>query len=110
MACPFCGCSESSIERSKGLISRDHVRRRRMCVECGRRFPTTERVDYELLERELGTAAETVADLPPAPTWGNAERLLHELWGAAKEGDYSRRTKRNFEALQHVLAGLKRSA
>lgn len=112
MACPFCGCSESSIERSKGLITKaDRVRRRRQCVECGRRFPTTERVDYELLELELGAEVETgVLDPPPRTTWDHAERLLHALWGAAKDGDYRRATKRKFEHLQQVLAGLRRTA
>jgi hypothetical protein len=53
MSCPFCGASESSVVKSRGGIAIDQVRRRRECVECGERFPTFERVDHELLQREL---------------------------------------------------------
>ena len=59
MSCPYCGSSQSSVVRVRGLIENDAIRRRRECAKCGNRFPTTETVDHECLEREL------VGDLPP---------------------------------------------
>jgi 5-methylcytosine-specific restriction endonuclease McrA len=53
MACPFCGASESTVVKSRGLIASDAVRRRRECATCGERFPTSEGVDREQLDREL---------------------------------------------------------
>jgi len=52
MACPFCGGSESAVVRSRGAIAADLVRRRRECADCGGRFPTTEAVDLDTLNRE----------------------------------------------------------
>lgn len=52
MACPFCGGSESAVVRVRGLIDSDAIRRRRECASCGERFPTSETVDRELLDRE----------------------------------------------------------
>jgi hypothetical protein len=57
MACPFCGGSESAVLRTRGLIRASAVRRRRECLDCGERFPTTEAVDLECLQRELALAA-----------------------------------------------------
>lgn len=112
MSCPYCGWSVSAIVRSRGGIVQDKVHRRRECAQCGRLFPTAERVDRELLERELGATGELGSSPlfdPPAPpaTWAEAERLLHLLWGQAKDREY---VKTDWLALQQVLTGLKRSA
>lgn len=53
MTCPYCGCSESAVVRSRALIASDKVRRRRQCAECGEQFPTAEGVDYDQLRQEL---------------------------------------------------------
>ena len=66
MACPFCGVSESAVRRSKGAIAVDAIRRRRQCAGCGGRFPTSETVDREALERELAAKADPVAPAPAA--------------------------------------------
>ena len=48
MKCPFCGADEDRVIDSR--VSRDgyEVRRRRVCIKCGRRFTTYERVAEEL--------------------------------------------------------------
>ncbi len=45
MKCPFCGESEDKVIDSR--LSRDglEIRRRRECIECGRRFTTYERIE-----------------------------------------------------------------
>lgn len=96
----------SAIVRSRGGIVQDKVHRRRECAQCGRLFPTAERVDRELLERELEANGELAPPAPPV-TWTEAERLLHLLWGQAKDREY---VKTDWLALQQVLTGLKRSA
>lgn len=106
MSCPFCGASESHVVRSHGSVTTDRVRRRRQCAECGRRFPTSERVDRELLEVELDVHVDRAVFEPPPPTWENAEMLLHRLWGQAKDGEY---VKADWRAFQQVLGDLKQS-
>lgn len=108
MACPFCGACVSLVARSRGGIETDAVRRRRQCAACGKRFPTWERVDRESLELELelGETPDAALAFPPATpaTWENVERLLHRLWGQAKDRDY---VKSDWMALQTALAGLR---
>ncbi len=44
MLCPFCRAGETKVIDSRG--SQDHViRRRRECLDCGRRFTTYEKID-----------------------------------------------------------------
>lgn len=109
MACPHCGASVSAVVRSRGGVVADKVGRRRECAECGRRFPTSERVDRELLERELEERGELRTSLVfeglPAPTWDKAEELFHRLWGQGIDREY---VKTDWMALQHVLAGLRK--
>ena len=45
MKCPFCGCDESKVIDSRPTDENERIRRRRECVECGKRFPT-----YEVIE------------------------------------------------------------
>jgi transcriptional repressor NrdR len=48
MKCPFCGSDEDRVIDSR--VSKDgyEVRRRRVCIKCGRRFTTYERVAEEI--------------------------------------------------------------
>lgn len=105
MACPFCGNSESRVTKTNGRPTDDKVYRRRECAECRRRFSTSERVDREQLEKTHPELAQLFEDQDLSPTWKNAERLLHVVWGNAKERRY---VKRDFLALQKVLGSLRK--
>ena len=43
MRCPFCGHDETKVVDSRDSESQDAIRRRRECLECGKRFTTYER-------------------------------------------------------------------
>lgn len=43
MRCPFCAHSETKVVDSRDSESQDAIRRRRECLECGKRFTTYER-------------------------------------------------------------------
>ena len=45
MKCPFCCCEESKVIDSRPTDEGERIRRRRECVECGKRFTT-----YEVIE------------------------------------------------------------
>ncbi len=45
MRCPYCSDDGSRVIDSRLAREGDEIRRRRECVECGRRFTTRERVD-----------------------------------------------------------------
>src|SRR5687768_3376440 len=45
MRCPFCHTGDSRVIDSRELSGGTSIRRRRECVECGRRFTTYERVE-----------------------------------------------------------------
>ena len=45
MKCPFCGCVESRVIDSRPTDDGERIRRRRECLECGKRFTT-----YEVIE------------------------------------------------------------
>lgn len=45
MKCPFCGYEESKVIDSRPTDEGEKIRRRRECVECGKRFTT-----YEIIE------------------------------------------------------------
>ncbi len=45
MKCPFCGYSDSKVLDSRPADEFTAIRRRRECIECGRRFTTYEKVD-----------------------------------------------------------------
>ena len=45
MRCPFCRAPDSRVIDSRELSGGDMIRRRRECVNCGRRFTTYERVE-----------------------------------------------------------------
>lgn len=45
MKCPFCGYLDSKVLDSRPADDGNAIRRRRECIECGRRFTTYEKVD-----------------------------------------------------------------
>ncbi len=45
MRCPFCGYLDSKVLDSRPADDGNAIRRRRECIECGRRFTTYEKVD-----------------------------------------------------------------
>jgi hypothetical protein len=111
LECPFCHESASAVLSSRGGVVESKVQRRRECVGCGERYPTKETLDQEGLERELAqkygpSVLEQLLATPASPsTWETAERLLHRLWGQAKDHQY---IKRDWNDFQQVLAGLRR--
>lgn len=49
MKCPFCASNEIKVIDSRDTESQDAVRRRRECIDCGKRFTTYERVEEQPL-------------------------------------------------------------
>lgn len=45
MRCPYCGYLDSKVLDSRPADDGNAIRRRRECIECGRRFTTYEKVD-----------------------------------------------------------------
>lgn len=45
MRCPFCGHQEDKVVDSRESKDGDSIRRRRECLDCGRRFTSYERID-----------------------------------------------------------------
>ncbi len=45
MKCPFCGHAEGKVVDSRSSKDGDAIRRRRECLQCGRRFTTYERIE-----------------------------------------------------------------
>lgn len=45
MRCPFCSCGDSKVLDSRPADDGHSIRRRRECLECGKRFTTYERVE-----------------------------------------------------------------
>lgn len=55
MTCPFCGFKEDKVIDSRESKEGDSIRRRRECLDCGRRFTTYERTDeiaYMVVKRD----------------------------------------------------------
>jgi transcriptional repressor NrdR len=49
MRCPYCGAADTQVKDSRPTEDAAAVRRRRVCVECGGRFTTFERVQLREL-------------------------------------------------------------
>ena len=45
MRCPFCGSKEDKVLDSRESPEGDHIKRRRECKHCGRRFTTFEQIE-----------------------------------------------------------------
>lgn len=113
MECPFCRDVASAVVSSYGATDGHKVRRRRECVGCGDRFPTSEQVDWTLLARELEARGDAIARALTEgvlrPTWENAFMLLHRAWGEAREGQYPG-VNQSLSSLDDMLRRLQRAA
>ena len=49
MHCPFCNTPDTKVVDSRAARAGLSIRRRRRCLQCDRRFSTTERLDAELI-------------------------------------------------------------
>jgi transcriptional repressor NrdR len=49
MRCPYCGADDTQVKDSRPTEDSNAIRRRRVCVECGGRFTTFERVQLREL-------------------------------------------------------------
>ncbi len=49
MKCQFCNCTESKVVDSRPADDFRSIRRRRICLNCGRRFTTYERLEVQQL-------------------------------------------------------------
>jgi transcriptional repressor NrdR len=49
MRCPFCGNADTQVKDSRATEDNSAIRRRRVCVDCGGRFTTFERVQLREL-------------------------------------------------------------
>ena len=49
MRCPYCGVPDTQVKDSRPTEDETAIRRRRVCVDCGRRFTTFERVQLREL-------------------------------------------------------------
>src|SRR5919109_5057020 len=49
MRCPYCGAADTQVKDSRPTEDSNAIRRRRVCVECGGRFTTFERVQLREL-------------------------------------------------------------
>lgn len=58
IACPYCHCTRSRVTDKRDHVG--HVRRRRLCLECGRRFTTQEAV----YQRGLGLCTASTGWTP----------------------------------------------
>ncbi|MCD6454304.1 MAG: transcriptional repressor NrdR [Candidatus Aminicenantes bacterium] len=45
MRCPFCGANNDRVIDSREIKEGREIRRRRLCLECGKRFTTYERIE-----------------------------------------------------------------
>jgi transcriptional repressor NrdR len=60
MRCPYCGASDTQVKDSRPTEDSAAIRRRRVCVECGGRFTTFERVQL----RELAVLKKSGRRVP----------------------------------------------
>ena len=49
MLCPFCTSEDTKVINSRSADEGTAIRRRRECADCGRRFTTYERAQFEAL-------------------------------------------------------------
>ncbi len=49
MQCPYCGCNDQKVLDSRPGTDGESIRRRRECLQCGRRFTTHERAERQRL-------------------------------------------------------------
>ena len=61
MKCMYCGCLDSKVVDSRLNEDGTSIRRRRECVNCGKRFTTYETVEYTPVR--LSTSTKSVQAL-----------------------------------------------
>jgi len=101
VTCPFCQGGASTVERSRPSITKEEIRRRRQCVQCGQRFATVERIDWPAFWREH--PGRPRADAPPPMTLDDLEKAVRRVWNQAISRIYS---ERDWHALERLVAAL----
>ena len=71
--CPWCGASSSSVYQTRS--GRAGYRRRRECLECGKRWPTVEVLDVEHFTREVKRLGVPLADVGLDDTPADQDRV-----------------------------------
>ena len=97
MRCPFCGVREDRVVDSRESREGDVIRRRRECVECGRRFTSYEKIEHlpfqvvkrdqrrEPYDREkLMRGLQVACRKRPVPQ-GELERIADSIEAAMQE-------------------------
>lgn len=97
MRCPFCGHLEDKVVDSREAKDGDAIRRRRECLQCGRRFTSYERIDeipYMVVKksgsRELFDRGKILAGLMRACekrpiSMGQLELIVDDIEKAVQE-------------------------
>ena len=117
MRCPFCGHLEDKVVDSREAKGGDAIRRRRECLQCGRRFTSYERIDeipYMVVKksgsRELFDRGKILAGLMRACekrpiSMGQLEALVDDIEKAVQ--DSPDREMPTSEIGQMIMDGLK---
>ena len=88
MKCPFCGYEESKVEDSRPTDEGERIRRRRECLQCGKRFTTYEMIEsLPIIVIKKDGSRETF----------DREKLLNGLLRACEKRPVS------FDALEHTV-------
>ena len=71
MKCPFCGAAETTVADTRINEDGDIVRRRRRCLRCDKRFPTSERAEIRLPQvvKKNGSRVEFDREKLSASLW-----------------------------------------
>ncbi len=117
MKCPFCNHIEDKVVDSRETREAQSVRRRRECLNCGRRFTTYERIDEipymvvkkdgrrERFDRQKVLAGFLKAcEKRPVPM-ENIESVVNEIERFVAESD--NRERRSDEIGEQIMAGLR---
>jgi transcriptional repressor NrdR len=123
MKCPFCGHQEDKVVDSRESREGDVIRRRRECLECGRRFTSYERIDeipYMVVKkdgrREKFDRQKLLAGLLKAcekrpVSMGQLEAIVNEIESFVQEAnDRERSTQEIGEMLMERLRSLDKVA
>ncbi len=113
MRCQFCGNLKTRVLDSRPGKDNNHIRRRRQCVECDRRFTTFERLEENLplvvkrdgrleafdRDKMLASVKQSCTKLPVAE--GHLNRMVGLIESRIQE---SRRRKLRSQALGDLVA------
>lgn len=97
MRCPFCGVREDRVVDSRESSVGDVIRRRRECVDCGRRFTSYEKIEqmpFQVVKRDqrrepynrekLMRGLQVACRKRPVPQ-GELERIADSIEAAMQE-------------------------